>query len=437
MSIRRETQAEWAFKSRIYVGQIDSVDEEKGTADVIVGGTHDKIKTTIPLAGLSISGPLSSWMRYMPSPGDFVQVGYGPRNELEILGYTAFGVNTSDDSTSYTGNTAQRVRSEGYASIAREASSDANGLAIFRKLRSGEFDARSTGGAGFWASREGTLVLEAGETTMTFNKANVDVRARSDMFAFGGDGTEVRFGDVKRKLLPTDFEESKVTPNLASALAPKELRVTVGYAVPPLGVETSFASVAMGDVRDGFGLPVLNTNTGLPDRVKAQFFDPAGALALTTVEVDVAGNMRIAPTTFTIATDLPASIKFGSFVALEPFVKGLTWTTARALMHSVQAATWGSMAGLNGAQVALFAAQGGAAAALSTTLLAGPPTAPQSVEALNALLGAYFAQLGTFLIAQGPAYYGPMGIADAAQATAIGTFEAGAPSYLSIKILGE
>lgn len=428
---------EWLFKSRVYVGQVDTVDEVNGTVAVRIGGTHDKLTAVIPMGGLSLNGAFSSWMRYMPSPGDYVQIAYGPRNEPEVVGYTSWGTSASDDSVSYTGNLPQRVRAEGYAAIAGLARSDTSGLRIFRQLRSGEFDARSAGGAGWWATREGTLLLEAGETTVTLNKAEEETRVRSDLTVVGGDGVEWRLGDVKRKTLPTDFEESTVLANVSSAAAPKELRVRVGYDVPVTGLELTYASWAAGDVRDGLGVPVLNTNTGAPDRFRAQMFDPSGLLAVTTVEVDILGNTRVAPTTFTVATDLPASIKLGSFFALEPYVKGLTWTTARAIQHTAQIAALGTQAALETANAVLYATQGAAATVLSGILLAGPPKSPQSVEALNALLGQFFAAFGIFLTTQTPAYYVPSAAAFTAQATAIGAFEAGSPSYLSIKILGE
>jgi len=434
-------QNEWAFKSRLFIGQIESVPEDgkQGVVSVRIGATHDKLTTTIPMGGLSMNGAFSSWMRYMPTPGDYVVCGYGPRNELEILSYTAWGTARADDSNSYTGNLAQRVRAEGYGRIASDADADTNNLRIFRALRPGEFDARSYGGAGFWASREGVFTVEAGETTFVFSKDEVEARLRTDLVVEGGDGVEVRFGNVKRKTVPTDTQESTVLPNLASSPQPKEHRVNVGFLVPPTGLELTLAWWNAGDLRDSLGVPILNTNTGLPDRFKAQFYDPSGVVPLVTTEIDVAGNVRIASsTTLTLATDLPASIHFGSFTSFEPFMKGATWATASIARDEAINAALATEGGLDTANAVTYTAISTLTGTLAANLI-DPISKPTSIDALDTVLSTYFTALAAFFAQQGVTYYTPKVAVSAAKVAANVAFDvASVPgSILSLKILGE
>lgn len=346
-SIKSSQQAEWAYKSRTYVGQIESVDPNNGVIKVHVQGIHESRNANIPLWGLHYDGYRSSWFRYMPEPGAFVKCSYGPRNELEVLGYEAVGDEVDPTSDDQTGASTPQVG--GYATIRKQSMSV--GLKVFRPIQQGEFDLRSAGGAGFYASRDGVMTLEAGPRTFSLDKTRNEAVGVAGLHVLGDNGVEVRFGDVKR-LLPGRALESAVLPIPAAAVAPKEWSVKVGYPTPPLGVPAlTFYSEQAGDIRDGLGAPVVGS-FGMPLRYQRVAYDASGLVPTLTVETDALGNTRVFQAATAIAGYHIESAALGGISLVAPrLALGSKTATEPAVHGAVLATLLTTWAGIIGAAV--------------------------------------------------------------------------------------
>jgi hypothetical protein len=414
---RQGQQEERFFKSRTHIAQIVSVDDLNGRGTVRVATTGEEYTLTLPLGGFSINGISSSWMRYMPQRRDHVKLTFGPDNRPEIVGYAAFGEEPDGaDAASRQGG--HIPKNGAYATVRRLAEQNVNGLQIFRRLRPGEWDMRSTGGAEIYGNRFGTLTLSGGApAVVTLDKQHSEIRGRTGLTVLGGDGVEVRFGDVKRKLLPSSVVEEAVTVNPIGAIAPKEFSVDVSYKTPPLGTPTlTFYDFAAGDVRGSAGLPVAGP-AALPLRARERFYDPSGLITTVSTEIDAIGNIQIrqiatalplgydakfarvhlASSTFaTLASDLPVGgVYLGKEFATEPFVKGFSfftsavvpWVTVNVLQSTSLLAfmtafvacdpVFKKISGLTPAEIALLTAAtttATAAIAATTAVVSGGPT---------------------------------------------------------------
>lgn len=281
------TELGWFALSRIYLAQIVGVNEDAGTVDVVVldGGQTKRETLELPWTGFSMNGHRSSWMRYFPqlraardendkAGGDLVYVGFGPKGDAKIL---SMAVLPGD----YAGFTQAKTT---------------NGKNVPRgdwgSLRMGEFDARSTGGAYIYGDRYGSLLLSAGPLVqMRLNKANNEVRADAGLWVLGAAGSEVRIGDVKRKL-PLAYKETSADSPSPRDTATKEFRVHLQDTITGRAI----ADYEFGAVRSAVGMPVLGTAGTVPGflRERKTIYDSAGVFAVHTSEVDVLGNQRVA-----------------------------------------------------------------------------------------------------------------------------------------------
>ena len=269
------TAEEWAFKSRTHTGQIRHVDTTNGTLTVDLIGSRERYTVDIPVQGLSFRGLASSWQRHMPQEGDFVEIGFGPSNRAYAVRVTTF---------------LQQRSSGGYKLFADRAAQDAAFGRAFIPLDEGEFDLRSAGSSGYYFSNTGHATVFAGAVAVELDKLRNESVGTGNLWIRSGDGTEVRYGDVKR-LLPGQFLETPVATNPAVAAAPKEWSVEVGKAT--LAATLLFYTETAGDVRDALGEPVPQGGTGQPLRYERTLYDPTGTSEILSVEVDVLGNVRV------------------------------------------------------------------------------------------------------------------------------------------------
>lgn len=492
-------QNEQQAKNRVHIAQIVSVDAKNGQVLVRPISTSEEHKLAIPVGGFSLRGLNSSWMRYMPQTRDFVKLEYGPDNTPEIIAYATFGAEYDAEGQRQGGGAAPRQSA--WATARRLADAQQNGMhLIFRELKEGEWDMRSSGGAEIYGTRNGTLTLAGGGgASIRLVKERQEELHRARLSVWSNDGAESRLGVVKRKLLPTDANESiPLVPNPGAILGGssgvattlRELKQSLGFPTPPLGLPLlKYWDQDVGTVTDGFGAPALATPSLLPGvtqlipfppnalRARQRFFGIDGVIPQLTVEVDFLGNMQIqqlptAPigisltasrlflhahtSAATLASNLPAAGVFlGSEGALlsasgvpgtlgvpQSYVLGTAWAIARVVMNAAKVTSHTACAGGLGAAGAgegTMAAAITALAAALTAALAGPPpmTEPDAIKIATALL--------TFCAAAAPGAVASAGglaaaaAAETAVATAIGVFEAaGAPTgFLSIKVFGE
>jgi hypothetical protein len=437
---RRGQQDEEEVKHRIHIGQIITVDTLNGRVTVRSATTNEEWTLQIPLYGFSINGIKSSWIRYMPQRGDYVKIGFGPDNSPEILAYAAFGeeLDPGDDERRAGGKNVP-PRQGAYATIRRQAKAGTNNLGnIFRELREGEWDMRSYGGAEVFASRNGTLTLAGGGgASIRLIKERGEICSRTSLNVYSNDGVEVRFGNVRRKLLPTDTSESDVTTNPSGAAGAKEWKVRVAFKTPPLGTpELALYEHIYGDVRDGSGFPELLS--GAPLRSRSTWSDAGGISDTLSVKVDAFGNVEVQQgifaltsgvtvngggtgaarltslTTSFLNTDINSTVNgtmdstlvsaikggvqtyldaplvnLGSQFAIQPVIKGLQFSTSAVAPYVAVEATY------IGLLTAAFTALG----PLLTKLGAVPPADAPALAAIAAAAGG-----GAAMIAGGAAY---------------------------------
>jgi hypothetical protein len=491
---RRGSQDEWQFKNRIFIGQIASVDEVNGRITVRTATGDEEFTLHIPLYGFSIRGLRSSWIRYMPQTRDYVKIGFGPDNRPEILGYAAWG-----DARNAT-NVGQRrdlqaPHNSAYASIAGFAKDNVNGMQIFRQLKQGEWDMRSSGGAELYGTRDGALTLAAGGgADIRLNKLRQEIKSRTRLTAFENDGVEFRFGNVKRLITPLLTETEPVVPNPA-AFPPvpgvsstlREYKVSVGWPNPVTGASLTYWDMDAGTVTNGVGLPVTFTPSAqaagqadataisaLPlmyrQRIYSGTAPSLGVAPNLTVQVDSLGNVQVEllPTAFpvglattayrqyhhaisriTIAAASPFDAVFlgsegaeqsssgvpGTLGTAQAYVLGTAWDAQRSIMNQIKVAQHGAVSSAHGLLAGAFGVLGGAV----TAILSANPTLAADDPPLFALLTALSPAVPTSISTVGAAQHGNAATAETAIATAIQAFEtAGEPTgYLSKKVFGE
>ena len=303
-------QAEWSYKSRTFTAQIKTVDCAAGTCKIRIIGSEEEVTAQIPLSGLSANAFRSSWQRYMPQKKEFVKVCFGPLNQCEIVGYSAFG--EEPDPTSADGRAGSPSSFIGaYATMQKIATrptpSDQEGLGDFVQLKEGEWDMRTKGGAYVRGFDTGTLLLRAGGMVkLQLDKGRDEITSRGTLHGFCGDGTDNRFGEVKRPLGDATQLPSPLDPTnpLTATHVPhplginKEWRVVVGYQALPLPAPTlTLYKHEIGHVVDNDGIIEMG-ESGLPLRHRVRWYNDTGDTIVPTnetlrVEVDHFGNVAV------------------------------------------------------------------------------------------------------------------------------------------------
>jgi hypothetical protein len=299
-----------------------AVDTRNGTVTLRLGGSLGQYPDVkIPLMQFSLNRTKSSWGRFMPQIGDLVTAVQDLDGDLHILNWECLN----------------------YRQI---ADADAEEQFIFRELKEGEFEWRSSGAATIFGSELGELRLTGGPVSVTLSKDQLEAVYDAPLHRAIAGGCESRFGEVRRKLLPTDVEESSI---LGGTLAESQTVVARSTGL----VDTRLADVTLGDVAADFApyTPALGP-VGLPLRAQARLYDDLGATELFSFAVDNTGNVAWTQAATAVALGLkiaalasPLSVqfrdielqpsltlKFGSSASTEPFVLG---TQLNAFLQSL------------------------------------------------------------------------------------------------------
>lgn len=294
------TEQEWELKSRTATGQIRGIDEANGKLIVELIGSREKYEVDAPVFGLSANGINSSWARHMPQVRDFVDITFTPDNRPRLVRVTTW------NPTSNAG---------GYAAISAAATNNIGNLGlIWRKLSQGEFDMRSSGGAGYYFTNDGHAILQGGPTTIELDKNRYESFGNAGLWVRRGGGVEVRYGDVKR-LLPGTFAETSVSPtglplNPTAAGAKEWSRSLTAQPAP--GVTLSLEDEVVGDVRDALGVPVPG-GFGVPLRSRRRWYGADGLATILTFEVDAVGNVSVEQAATAVAGGVDLSMPTNPF----------------------------------------------------------------------------------------------------------------------------
>lgn len=233
------------YHSRIVRGQLQSVVPENGTAQVATLEIIGVREITIPPLWFSASGRKSAWGRFMPLGNEHVHVGYRNDDTPVVLGY--------DMKKSGLG--------EGYDDLRKLNESRTVGYASFRKLKLGEFDFKSSGDAYIHGSNQGTLYLSGGQAFIRLDKQSYKIDSKASTYSQLAETSNIKFGTVFRKLLPTDVTESPVSMGIF-----KEFLVDVNLAVAGVASPRSKAKLHFGDIVDLTNALELSIETGVPVR---------------------------------------------------------------------------------------------------------------------------------------------------------------------------
>jgi hypothetical protein len=291
--------------------EILDINEKKGTCTVqyeSTMGQRKDVQILMPYFSHNQKNPeSSSWIRVMPQIGDIVLINFDPNGTPYIVSYSCVD----------------------YETIQNLSSSDYPGF-IFRQLKQGEIDIRSSGMAGLYLSRGGFCRTYAGNQYRTLFKGTMQETASLGLSLTVSDNTVVRIGDAKRKKTPLSLTESLVTDS--KSLQCKEVDFKISQSVGPL--ELPVCRWSVGNVIDSTltGGKELKLN-GVPIRHYLRIHDLTGLLTTYQEAIDYKGN---------------ASVEFGTLAtsglsisgSVSPFSisnKSLDWACLTGINFSTQA----------------------------------------------------------------------------------------------------
>jgi hypothetical protein len=241
-------------------GIITAVDPRNGILKVrIEQGSSVRPDIKLPMVQFSFALGRSSWFRFIPQVGDTVTLVQGMDGSMHIINFEAIN----------------------YGQLADE---DAADQFIYRELKAGEYELRSAGRATVWGSADGTLQLTGGPVSITLSKDRLESILDGSLHRQVVMGSEVRFGEVRRQLLPTDTEETALTGGT--------LREHRTYLAHDAGVAAlPVIDIKLGDVVDDIApfIPTMGSGGG-PLRAHVRVYDAAGATLAFELEVDALGN---------------------------------------------------------------------------------------------------------------------------------------------------
>lgn len=263
------------YYSRIVRGKLTSPSPSVGKCQVNtleVFGTRD---ITIPALWFSGNAGKAAWGRYMPFGNEDVHVAYRNDDTAVVLGYDINNPGEKPDA--------------GYAYLAQLAKDGKAGYAVFRELKSGEFDFKSSGDAYIHGSDQGTLYLAGGQAFIKLDKQAYRIESRSSEYHYTSDTTQMRVGTVFRKDFPTDQSEIPTSSGIF-----KEFLVDVNFPVLATGLPStqSRAKIHMGDILDSQNVPELGPFS-FPLRFRMSLGDGSDTTEAFSCLIDNSGNVEI------------------------------------------------------------------------------------------------------------------------------------------------
>lgn len=263
------------YYSRIVRGKLTSPTPDVGKCQVNTLEVFGTREVTIPPLWFSGNGGKSAWGRYMPFGNEDVHIGYRNDDSAVVLGYNI--------------NNPGEEPGEGYAYLKELADEKKAGYAVFRELKSGEFDFKSSGDAYIHGSNQGTLLLSGGQAFIKLDKQAYRLESKASEYNYNSETSNMRFGTVFRKDLPTDESEVPTSGGIY-----KEFLVDMNFPIPATGLPgiQSRAKIHMGDILDDQNVPELGPFT-FPLRFRLSLGDGFDAVEAFSCLVDNSGNVEI------------------------------------------------------------------------------------------------------------------------------------------------
>jgi hypothetical protein len=261
------------YFSRIVRGRLTSPDTSIGSCQVNTLEIFGTRNVTIPALWFSGQGRSTAWGRYMPFGNEDVHIAYRNDDTAVVLGYN---INYPDEKPS-----------EGYPQLKKFADEGKAGYAVFRELKPGEFDFKSSGDAYIHGSNQGTLYLSGGQAFIKLDKQAYRLESKAAEYHYLSETSEIRFGTVFRKILPTDQAESPVSSGIY-----KESLIDVNFAVAGVPAVQSRAKLHMGDILNGVNVPETGPY-GSPLRFRLSLGDGMDLSEVFGCLIDNNGNVEI------------------------------------------------------------------------------------------------------------------------------------------------
>lgn len=282
--------------NRVQPGVITHVDPD-GWMNVTVPGLNKDVTVRTP-GFVSMRGFESAWFRFYPHAKSHATVAFGSDNTAELVGVPSLQ------------GTPRQTKGHRHIYDAIDASGAKSGLSTFERLKQGEWDLRSSGGAYIRGSNQGALTLTGGSmTSVTLSKAREEARVEAPLFQVTSGACEVRLGTVKRTDPTFPLGPDKGV-GFAPLSTPVEWSLKVGTPVLPVPYPPDTSADAspgtlysekIGVVRAdgiaGFLVPgapgsAMMTSTGFPLRVQKIAYTNVPTVVGLRVEMDIQGNVE-------------------------------------------------------------------------------------------------------------------------------------------------
>lgn len=313
---RNNTVAEAANLHKSRIGQIVSLENRLGYADVRLLGRPQPIRCALPL-DVFPAGIESSWSVRMPRRLQFVLVKWSIDNTPIIERIYPYGKGMLQNNSA----TAADVMLGGYSNMESFAARDSSLYLDWQPFDETEFGDRTKGGALIRGTNSGDIFIAGGRSIFVVSRGAEEVSriyGETGLWEFGSGASYLRLGDQRRRALPTDLSDSIVLNGQS------EMRLRVAANGPPSPTGASVVlpykyhdvgpnitvTPALGGV---FGVPSLS-GRGLPIIEREENHNgttpEARSVAVRTRTVDAGGNEAVS---HPVATSLGVSAPLASY----------------------------------------------------------------------------------------------------------------------------
>jgi len=272
-----------SFMNSIHRARVTDVYVDEGTVNVLFESLAYSRKVTIPLLGLSVPPKMnesdknylrSSWGRYIPQVGDSLLIAFDANGTAYALGYHAIF---------YEGFDQYDQENEARGGIGWGPASGRE------RLRPGDWD--------FMSARNSVLHLgdrakiRSGPHSININKPTGDITTTTTLEIENvGESSEIRRGGARRRVLPTDEQETNIYSARGGQAQEVNYDIRYGGLIPG---GTTIARKSCGDViNDTLFSPMIG-EAGQFVRDYTLLKDLSGNIDVYEEKIDTLGNFVV------------------------------------------------------------------------------------------------------------------------------------------------